>query len=171
MRYSPIPQCIYDYLYALPEKYLDNKLSKIAKTQSKIISKSVCTITYKGLCYPVKGHDSFYSNILAYPLHPSLYTQMEEYIKEAEGIEKEKEEVIRFIGIALSYNFHYDTYVSIFTEPITKYCVTYSNSHFSTKQYMTPEEFINKPEYKLIIEKIRQRIIDNLLMKDIYNES
>ena len=157
-----ICNALWDLLYTPITNQLKGKLQEIILRNTLINRYSHKSFTYK---------NEFYSDDANLPprrmnrLHPSLVSDMENYLKELKTLNQEEVPyVMGFINQGLNATNYFQDYLKIFPEPLHQRLRHFINSCLNHDTYLSQQE-IEKIQAKneKAISMIKQRMVLNLL--------
>lgn len=159
-------------LYTPAERYLNIKLNDIIESNNLLHKDALCfgELMYKGKVYSSflnEGSDSawYYT---AYEVHPTLIDKMETYLVDAQELTEEHKTISRFLSIMLPKLPSMHEVKQLFGDNL--YNLVREHYFMVDRPTLSDKDIHDlSVEYRPYIDIMRNRMIDNLLAKDLYN--
>lgn len=155
-------------LYDEPLKYYEDRLKELVKENNRIhgSNEHFGKILYKGAIYTYRptGH---YRHVKCFDLDPSLFKDMDNFLLYYKVVVKEKENMSRFLSVFLTFCKHQQDVERLLSTTIYEMIKDLSR-HLEAPPRSEDELDWFKDEYGEQLEKLNQRYLDNIVMKNHY---
>lgn len=164
-----IAKSLMNSLYAEPNRYFKNKISDIIIRNNKAnrIGQLYGEIIYEGRIYKNYNETGTYYFVRTLPVHPTLEEEFKTYVDKVDELELEQIVINRFMTILLNFTESDETLKRLIGEGLFQ---TLKGYLFDIKGCLKSDGEIKdfENEHKEYLTKMRERFIDNMLMRNIY---
>ena len=160
-----------EVLYVPAKNYLELQLQEIVKKNNLAHGdgKIFGGIIYKGRTFGVKP-TGYYMYAPDYLLVPELTDEVENFLTERLGIAHEQTRVSRFLSILFTkINNKLD--LEDFLGSNLYHELGAFHQYFDAERLSTPEMLKFTQEYRTYVDQMQNRMVENLLAKDLYDTS